>query len=229
MQFPLVPFFETNNGFVAFILAVIVVPLVSKFASFFATASLLDQIEDVHSHDALIHRYQRRSVNWYEKGIVVTLNFFDRVYGVKKFSPQAFVTSMQIAIIYFWVAAVLALAVVALFEKGVEVFWKVEILLNSALAVIAVVLAIKLYRWSGGAVSMAVLALSHASKALTGMTAPLDGHSFWRCLKQVLGNVRLQRILISLLFVVAYHFFLKWIDDTFLKGTTYFGDMGKSW
>ena len=226
MQFPLVPFFETNNGFIAFVLAVIVVPLVSKFASFFATASLLDQIEDVHSHDALIHRYQRRSVNWYEKGIVVTLNFFDRVYGAKKFSPQAFVTSMQIAIVYFWVAAVLAAAVAAVFEKGIVALWKVEILLNSVLAVIAIVLAVKLFRWSGSAVSIGVLALSRGSEALAGITEPLNEQRFWRGLKQVLGNVRLQRIVIALSFVVAYHFFLKWIDGAFLKGTTFFDEVG---
>ena len=113
-------------GLQLFFLALVVVPIVSKLTAYFATASLLEQIEDVHSHPTLARRYRQKSTNWYEKGIVVTLNFFEKIYGEKKFGTRAFVTSMQIAIVYFWIAAVLSHPNLSIFRGSISCLAQVD-------------------------------------------------------------------------------------------------------
>ena len=217
MQSALIPFFETNAGLAAF-LALVVVPIVSKLTAYFATASLLEQIEDVHSHPTLARRYRQKSTNWYEKGIVVTLNFFEKIYGEKKFSTRAFVTSMQIAIVYFWIAAVLALVILSIMTGAVFTEFKVEILVNLLIILICVWVSVKLFFLSGRLVSWLTLARPFVQQISGAMALEPNAPSAGWVVRLV-TNRQFYRILISLSFAVAYHVLLKWIGGPLLPNS----------
>lgn len=227
MQSALVPFVETNAGLAAFFLALVVVPVVSKLSAYFATASLLEQIEDAHSHPSLVRRYRSKSTNWYEKGIIVTLSFFEKVYGVRKFSQQAFVTSMQIAVVYFWIAAVLAAVILALLEGPVITPWKVEVPVNIVIALACVWFGVKVFFLSGRL-------LGHATLARPLVRQICAAFRLWASrlrvpwIYAILGQRRLYRICFALLLVVAYHFAVVSAVEWLSSETDFFEAAGKN-
>ena len=114
----IMPFLEANKGISAFFIALILAPILTKLVAHYSTASLLSQVEDVHSDPYLIEKYKKPSIGWYEKGVEATLIFFGRIYGQKNFSSFSFVRLMQIAFIYFWMAATVLACYFGLITNG---------------------------------------------------------------------------------------------------------------
>jgi hypothetical protein len=148
----------------------------------------------------------RGAVAWYRKGIDLTLHFFERIYGKRKFGSVSFVRSMQIATLYFWSAAILVIIMSGIYVNGFTALLQPVVLIYGFLFSVLAALSVKMYFLTGRMIDFLQMVIS---KLLNNLE-----HPFFSQIKNLQLNKfaimqphqSLVRIILALTAILFFHF-----------------------